>query len=132
MANQRCDEARLDLLKRIDREIAEHKRQGLGLDGWPYLNNFHCRLPGGLYRRILAPDELHQTYDDPNASRKFRGMTPARLFELIDRLIDELGLDAGRIKELQSIRSREIYDYAFPLYVRLREEGFKHYPDLTS
>ncbi|MBI2384688.1 MAG: hypothetical protein HYV14_01620 [Elusimicrobia bacterium] len=132
MWNRQRGGTRRDLLKRIDREIAAHKRRELGRDGWPYLNNFHCRLPGGLYRKILGPDELHQPYGDPQASRKLRGMTPARLFALIDRLIEELGLDARKIRRLQSARGREIYDYAFPLYVRLRQAGFKHHPDLTS
>lgn len=120
------------LHERIAREIEAHKRQGLGIHGWPYLNNFHCRLPGGLYRTIFDQAVLNQTYTDARASRKLRGMTPAQFFGVIDRLIVQLGLDADRIRKLQTARGRGIYRYIFPLYVRLRKEGFKHYPDLTS
>ena len=114
------------LRERIAREIAAHKRKPDQRD-WPFLNNFHCRLPGGLYRAIF--DQAH-AYADARASRKLRGMTLAQFFRVIDGLIGELGLDANKIMRLQS--SRKIYTYVFPLYVRLREEGFKHYPDLTS
>jgi hypothetical protein len=27
---------------------------------------------------------------------------------------------------------QKLFDYLFLLYVRLREAGFKHYPDLTA
>jgi len=114
------------LRERIAREIAAHKRKPYQRD-WPFLNNFHCRLPGGLYRRFY--DQTH-AYTDARASRKLRGMTFAQFFRVIDGLIGELGLDADKIISLQT--SRKIYAYVFPLYVRLREEGFKHYPDLTS
>lgn len=114
------------LHERIAREIAAHKRKPDQRD-WPFLNNFHCRLPGGLYRAIF--DQTH-AYTDARASRKLRGMTIAQFFGVIDGMIRELGLDANKIMRLQS--SRKIYTYVFPLYVRLREAGFNHYPDLTS
>ncbi|MDE2489275.1 MAG: hypothetical protein KGM24_00400 [Elusimicrobia bacterium] len=119
------------LQNRIRREIERHKRGELGRMGWPYLNNFHCRLPGGLYR-TLDPDFLDAPSLSPEASPRLRTMTLRQFYALIDRLIAELGLDVGRILAFQAAESREIYDYTFPLYVRLRAEGFKHYPDLTS
>jgi hypothetical protein len=96
------------------------------------LNNFHCHLPGGLYRLIANRTDVNAPYTNPGASRKRREMTPAQFFGVIDALIAELGLDAEKIKNLQNDRDRDIHDYAFALYVRLREEGFKHYPDLTA
>lgn len=118
------------LSKKIAREIAAHKRRQLGQLGWPYLNNFHCRLPGGLYRSIYERAEVDWPYT--RGSRKLRGMTHSQFFGLIDVLIAELGLDAEKIKGLQNVANRKILDYCFPLYVRLREEGFQHHPDLTA
>lgn len=119
------------LRNRIRREIERHERGELGSTGWPYLNNFHCRLPGGLYR-TLGADFLDAPSLSPGASPRLRRMTLRQFYALIDGLIAELGLNVERILALQAAESREIYDYTFPLYVRLREEGFKHYPDLTS
>jgi hypothetical protein len=119
------------LTEKIRREIERHKQRGLGCSDWPYLNNFHCRLPGGLYR-TLDPEFLDAPPLSPGASTRFRRMTLRQFCALINDLIVELGLDVARILALQAAESREIYDYTFPLYIRLREEGFKHYPDLTS
>lgn len=119
------------LKSRIERELEVYRRR-TGALGGHFLNNFHCLLPGGLYRRIFDQEEMNQPCADARASRKLRGMMHAQFFGLIDALIEELGLDANEIKRLQSAEGREIYDYVFPLYVRLREEGFKHYPDLTA
>lgn len=127
--------SRDNILRRIERERAAHKRSRIGnLLGveWPFLNNFHCRLPGGLYRAIFEDMDLDEAYADARASRKLRAMTPRAFFAHIDRLIAELGLDTREIARLQNAQNGEIYDYVFPLYIRLREEGFKHYPDLTS
>lgn len=118
------------LAKRIEREAAEHRRRW-GSIPFPFLNNFHGRLPGGFYRDIFDAEALHRPFRDSRASRKLRAMTPAQFFELIDRRIAELGLDVAVIQELLESRSSEIYDYVYPLYFRLREDGFKHYPDLT-
>jgi hypothetical protein len=116
------------LSEKIAREIAAHKRRHLGQLGWPYLNN--CRLPGGLYRSIHEREEVDWPYT--RGSRKLRGMTHSQFFCLIDALIAEMGLDAEKIKGFQNVANRKILDYAFPLYVRLREEGFQHHPDLTA
>ncbi|OFX10926.1 MAG: hypothetical protein A2516_07420 [Alphaproteobacteria bacterium RIFOXYD12_FULL_60_8] len=129
-ASKRRRKATSSLSEKIAREIAAHKRRQLGQLGWPYLNNFHCRLPGGLYRSIHEREEVDWPYTQ--GSRKLRGMTHSQFFGLIDALIKEMGLDAEKIKGLQNVADREILDYCFPLYVRLREEGFQHYPDLTS
>lgn len=81
--------------ERIALEIKAHKRGELDIQGGPYLNNFHCHLPGGLYRLITEWTDVNQTYDDPRASLKRRKMTRAQFSGVIDALISELGLDAG-------------------------------------
>lgn len=119
---------RENLRSKVEREMKAYARK----TRWPYLNNFHCRLPGGLYRKILEEEDLDRPYAREGASRRLRAMTPRSFFALIDRLIGELGLDIGAILRLQDAGTRDIYEYAFPVYLRLREKGFKHYPDLTS
>jgi hypothetical protein len=131
MRRPRRKKRRPSAQERIAREIAAHTRRHRE-DYWPFLNNFHCRLPGGLYRRVFEDIDLDTPYADARASRKLRGMTPRSFFAIIDRAIAELELDVGKIIRLQDARTGEIHDYTFPLYVRLREEGFKHYPDLTA
>lgn len=122
---------RRELLKEIEREQAKHRLR-CGKFNFPFLNNFPGLLPGGFYRLILEAEDLHIPYDNPAAGPKRRGLTPAQMFELIDRLIPEVGLDVETIKCLQRTRTGKIYDYVYPLYLRLREEGFMHYPDLTA
>lgn len=78
-----------NLSEKISREIAAHKRRQLGQLGWPYLNNFHCRLPRGLYRSIHEREEVDWPYT--RGSRKLRGMTHSQFFGLIDALIAEKG-----------------------------------------
>lgn len=118
--------------RKVEREMAAHARRTKGRRLCPFLNNFHCRLPGGLYRRIYSRVELHERYLDERAGAKLRRMTAAQFFAHIDAAIAELGLDARKMRRLQNARTLEIHDYAFPLYLRLRQDGFKHYPDLTS
>ena len=121
------------LRERIERERSAYARK---FSDYPvplqFLNNFHGHLPGGFYRTALESEDLNRPCDDPRAGPKRRGMTLAQLHALIDRLIPEVGLDVETIMGLQAARNGSIYDYVFPLYVRLREEGFRHYPDLTS
>jgi hypothetical protein len=123
--------SRRELLEEIEREKAEHRRRS-GDIIYPFLNNFPGWLPGGFYREILETELRDMRTDNPAASPKRRSMTPAQLCELIDHLIPEVGLDAGTIASLQGTGSGKIYEYAYPLYLRLREEGFNHYPDLTA
>lgn len=125
-------EATRDLILKIAREIDAFKRTELGLLGWSYLNNFHFRLPGGYHREIFEREAVYLPYEHSQASRKLRGLTHSQFFARIDTLIAELELDVEKIKELQVTAELKLHAYCFPLYVRLRREGFKHYPDLTA
>ncbi len=118
--------------RKVEREMAAHVRRARGGRVWPYLNNFHCRLPGGVYRRIYTPAELDEPYLQLGASALMRSLTPRQFFSRVDQVIAELGLDMKTIQSLQKLSSLEVHDYAFSVYLRLREDGFKHYPDLTS
>lgn len=120
------------MLERVKREIKEHDAREQGLLRFPYLNNFHLHLPGGLYRRVHEELGMDAPYDDARASRKLRSMTPRQFYRLVDSAIDELGLDRSRLSELLAARDPALHEYIFPLYVSLRAQGFRHYPDLTA
>lgn len=91
----------MGLKEQIAREIEAYKRRNSGPLDWPYLNNFHCRLPGGLYRTMYDQATMNRPNANIRASLKLRGMTHAQFFNLIDGFIVELGLDAKRIRKLQ-------------------------------
>jgi hypothetical protein len=121
------------LRKRIDREILEHDPVIAGEhQGLAFLNNFHCHLPGG-YLRNISEDLLE---DRLPVSREWEGgriLRRSQFYAVIDKFIAELHLDADKIKELREGQDPDkFFAYIFPLYVRLREAGFKHYPDLTA
>ncbi|MCR4295990.1 MAG: hypothetical protein NUW21_10675 [Elusimicrobia bacterium] len=119
------------LESRIEKEIEVYKRKTGDLTGSHYLNNFYGHLPGGFYRRPgitgLKP------YTNPGGGKRRKEMSRAQFHELIDGLISELGVDLTEIAKLHEGRDDDdAFHNILPLYVRLRKEGFKHYPDLTA
>lgn len=120
------------LESRIEREIEAYKRRTGDLMESRYLNNFYGHLPGGFYRRIDVIG-LNRPYTNPGAGKRRKEMSFAQFHELIDRLIVELGVDLTKITRLHEGKDDDdAYRNILPLYVRLRKEGFKHYPDLTA
>jgi len=105
-----------------------------------WFNNFCADLPFG--RRRSHPSEiLDRKYSGAEYySSKMRRITCREYHDEIDKVIGEIGLDLGVLEELQrQIDSEEhtdggfitLYEYALPLYIRLRELGFNH-ADLAS
>jgi hypothetical protein len=89
-------------------------------------------LPGGCYRHF--PDDIkdHGCRDE-RASKKRRAMTMRQFHLFIDELITELDLEPEFIRQLRSAEDVDrLETYVFPLYMRLRAEGFQHYPDLIA
>jgi len=122
------------------RVLGEMKRSERTEEEFPlasYFNNFHCHLPGGLYREFDEELRRMKGVVGPGASRRRRGMSVAEFHEDIDRTIAELGLDIGAFRQLRvqkwTLESRDRFERIFlPVYIRLREKGYKHYPDLTA
>lgn len=97
------------------------------------LNNFHCRLPGGLQRRFDDITLHSRTDKDSRAGKRRQKRTLAEFHEDIDRTILEVGLDPKEIRRLQDEGPLpELHRYVMPLYRRLREKGYKRYPDLVA
>jgi hypothetical protein len=100
-----------------------------------YFNNFHGHLPGGFHRKMAAVDDDWK-YGAPGAGAR-RGLTATEFHQDVDRTIAELGLDPETMSQLEKdIETRsdmeKFHAYILPLYVRLREKGYNHYPDLTA
>lgn len=120
------------LESRIEKELESYKRRTGDLVESHFLNNFYGHLPGGFYRRLDLIG-LNRPYTNPGAGKKRKEMSLAQFHELIDRLIAELGLDLTKIARLHEGKDDDdAYRNILPLYVQMRKEGFKHYPDLTA
>ncbi len=97
-----------------------------------FLNNFCGHLPDGFYRRFDSVCQ-HSPCSDPRASKKRRRQTLAQFHAAIDKSIAELGLSSRRIRALIARDEPEkLTEYTWPLYLRLRAAGYRHYPDLTA
>lgn len=116
--------------ERVLREMAEFGRKS----EWPlyyFFNNFSTHLPGGFFRRIEGQLD-HGKYYARNRGKR-RRLAVVEFHRDIDRAIKELGMDPVKIGRLNRFRDpRKLHDYILPLYVRLREKGYKHYPALTA
>ncbi|MFA6093660.1 MAG: deaminase [Elusimicrobiota bacterium] len=96
------------------------------------LNNFHAVLPGG-YRRSFDSIAMNELYGNSKSGKKLRKVTLAEFLREVDRTIEELGMDPMEIIRLHGGRDYDaMYRYILPIYIRLLEKGYKHYPDLTA
>jgi len=104
----------------IEKEIEERK-QKWGEDWWSkYFNNFAANLPFGWRR-----DYKHLTKEEKIQYKR------------IDEVVEQSGIDMEKLKKLQEAINahkpngteilKEIYQLAFPAYIKLREAGFSHY-----
>ena len=132
-----------NLSKVIEREINKSKKE-YG-DEWylKYFNNFYGNLPGGLYRDpLLFPRHIRDKkiidFEEPNdkLSRIRLNQSTLEFHKTIDDVIKELRLNPREITEAQEKYKKhydlELFDLIIPIYIRLREMGYKHYPDLTA
>ncbi len=123
-----------DLTKRVNKEIARFVRV-THRPWYAYFNNFIANLPGG-YRRNIPPRILATRFTQENMSERLRSMTCQEYYNDIDAAIAELEIDVRGIQEKEQTglaeNIDEVYRLLVPLYIRLREKGYNHYPDLTG
>lgn len=131
----------IKMMEQILKEMEEHNKNGKE----SFLNNFHHKLPderydrGGVYRSYFEDEEWDTPFRILNGesparpSELYLDQTPAEFFSTIDSAIEDCGIDLERLKTLQADKwnIKEIHSFVLPIYVRLREMGYKHYPDLT-
>ena len=111
-----------------ERELA---LEGMG----DFFNNFIDKFPGWPVNGKLWGD-LRKAGIDFVAERKYE----FRLRKRVKELINEVGLNKvkieGLVENFHKSFNKEDYlnfiDYVFPIYIALRIEGYKHYPDLIG
>jgi hypothetical protein len=118
----------------VEQEMA-HAREQFGQE-WAsrFLNNFPQYLPGGWMREHIRGPYLYA-----QASDLLQHRTYEEFYADIDRTLAEMEFDVAELHRLQErmILTREdadvkaLYTLVLPVYIRLREKGYHHYPDLT-
>ncbi len=120
----------------IENEIDESKKKYGNQWVIEFFNNFNGHLPGGYKRRGI------QDFNDwdERFSETLRKQSLKEFHRTIDKVSEELGINQQEIidiqKTLQEKNNFSVYEKLFelciPIYVKLREMGYNHYPDLTS
>ena len=113
----------------IEAEVRTYKDE-MGSEWYvPFYNNFDGLLPGG-YKR----DEVYaQMYGFRSKDSKFRQQTLGEFYEVVDKIIEELGMTPEEIVESRkkarepdnpSERDLSFWDKILPIYIKLREMGY--------
>jgi len=122
------------LEKQIYREIWKAIKKHSDLWTSYYFNNFKGHLPKGYYREHF-PKSFNDW--DEKHSKLLKKQTMGEFHETIDNVISQLGFSKEEFIAFQSQLSQvpETGDFYIekctPLYIKLREMGYNHYPDLT-
>jgi len=127
------------LVQRIEREIKKCKREYPESWAMKYFGNFMCHLPEGLYRKGKFYDSDFKQWGEKH-SKLMKSQTIGQVHHVIDNIISKKGIDLeNMIRLLITWREKkdntalsELYDIATPIYIKLREMGYNHYPDLTA
>ena len=118
-------------------------------DNWRryFFNNFVLNIFGRRERLEKFERELGRGRSDLDKkvfikghvlySEKKQDQTPREFFDEIDNTIKELGIDGleeiyNKYQEKGDINEFYENEKLLNLYVKLREKGYNHYPDLTS
>ena len=121
----------------VEKEIAEMK-QRYSEHWWPnYFSNFEHRLPGGFWRMVFEKSYDNLIGDDPGFmeySSLLRSQTPRLFFDTIDRLLEEEGISKETVMNLKFHNRdlKRLYELTLPVFIKLREMGYLHYPDLIA
>jgi len=126
-----------NLKEKIEREIKKYKRVHGKMWAHRYFSNFHCNLPGGFLRTKSYNKNFKLWGDD--CSELLRKQTLGEFYGVIDDIIKKEKIDTKRILKLQEDFKRtrdynvynELCGLVTPIYIQLRELGYKDYPDLT-
>ena len=108
-----------------------------------YFNNFYGNLPGGYRRKNLegVPELGNSKEWDNHSSKTLENQTTNEFFATIDKVIEEIKINPKDIINIQNDsglgiteKYEQMYDKSIllPVYTKLRERGYKHYPDLTA
>lgn len=119
--------------KEPDKSLHDQLMWGVGAG--TYFNNFDSRLPGGFLRDMMVRSSFMDDKGEPDPPRSDlrNSQTPREFFAVIDKSIEDEGLDPNEIERLvKGIRNSPevpiaLSKYVFPVYVRLRAIGYSHF-----
>jgi len=126
----------------------EDSKQRYGTDwSYMYFNNWINALPDGLRREaadflgILDIPFGEEYPGETEYSELFRNQTMREFFEIVDTVLEEEGISIEEVKRLQRLRNEwdgagdpiliHLNGLTLPTFIRLREMGYKRYPDLV-
>ena len=121
------------LEKEIREEIEQYREKHGKYWGMEYFNNFDINLPGSLIRKPGFDLNSKPWKDDGEVSFKLREQSLEEFLETIDKVIENIKIEPQDIIEGRKYRfeNDKFFDLITPIYIRLRELGYNHYPDLT-
>ncbi len=124
--------------RNLEEEIQERIKQcriSRGDEWWiEFFNNFNYKLPGGF----RVGDSKSPAGCHPRSSERMKLKTLGEFYDEVDRVIEEVGFSIDEIERMNEFTSKrraskkDFFKIVFPVYRRLREYGYNHYPDLTS
>ena len=123
------------LIQQIEREIAKEIIEHGNEWALSFFNNFNCYLPGGFYR-IAGQQDFWKW--GKNFSKIIKKQTFGEFHQTIDNIINEFGFNPKDFVKFQKKPSFTAETQIFylhkvlPIYIKLREMGYKHYPDFTA
>jgi len=145
-----------DITEIIEREFKEYSKKYPNAAMAKYLNNFFFRLPdsrfdnNGYYRRVYTVEirkksfreltedfaKKHGLYfarESSKHSELYLNQSPEEFYATVDSLIEDCGLNLETIQQMHEGTNTMtvLNDYAFPVYIKLREMGYTHM-ELTS
>lgn len=110
--------------------------------GRSFFINFPTRLPGGYGREWPDFDRVYGHGE--NFSDLARSQTYGEFYATIDKIIEAAGMtvedvrlnnvkfnEGVRLGRLSAEEEERFYNSIMPIYEKLREAGYNHYPDLT-
>ncbi|SRR5258706_9805343 len=125
-------------------EIKLWKDQNGGKLTMGFFNNFEGNLPGG-YRTEVSEEILKTKFKNDRASELLRSKTFGEFYKDCADVCDELGINEKDILKVsfewqeskwrtreQIVAEQNFVNLLLPIYVRLRQKGYKHTPDLTG
>ncbi len=139
----------------IEREMEEFggRKSRYKRDKWMYFINFHMRLPRKDLGGLSMSEKMARDYgyldikfigrfpDAERHSELYENQTPKEFYETIKKALREKGISVDDVAKLNSESTKgefvdeskiiELFKFVFPAYIRLREMGYNHYPDLT-
>ena len=130
-----AEKAMRPMALRVRLELRRYVKES-GVVAWRfYFNNFIQRLPGAGLRAMMERHAL-LWLDRPDPKARADAEELLRLSRDVDLAVAETGVDMAELWSRVESRRREGLPadllLSIPVFVRLRQKGYRRYPDLTA